>query len=102
MFPVQLDLTKLTHPIVFNIVAPIFPGGIIALGWLYGHESVWGYLHDERALKLMAVGFAIYVIGMVITYLSECELLFAVLFSVMRGGLIRQRTANGGNWLRSS
>ncbi len=83
MLPVQLDLTKLSHPIVFNAIAPIFPGGIIALGWLYGHEAFWGNLHDERALKIIAVGFAIYIIGTVITYLSEFDLGFVALLAMI-------------------
>ena len=85
MLPVQLDLSKLSHPILPNIVVPILPGGIIALGWLFGHEAVWGSLHDERTLKIIAVGFAIYVIGMVLSYLSEFELALALVLVVSPG-----------------
>jgi hypothetical protein len=36
MFPFQpIDLSKLSHATALDILAPIFPGGTIALGWLY-------------------------------------------------------------------
>jgi len=54
MFPFQqIDLSKLSYAAVLDIVAPILPGGTIALGWLYGHQEVWSNLHDERILKIV-------------------------------------------------
>ena len=71
MFPFQqLDLSKLSYATVLDIIAPVLPGGTIALGWLYGHPEVWSNLHDERTLKIVVSGFAIYVLGFVVLYLS--------------------------------
>lgn len=75
MFPFQqIDVSKLSYAAVLDIIAPILPGGTIALGWLYGHQEVWGNLHDERTLKIVIAGFAIYVVGFVMLYLSIFEL----------------------------
>jgi hypothetical protein len=75
MLPFQpIDLSKLSYAAVLDIIAPIFPGGMIALGWLYSHESVWGNLHDERMLKIIVAAFVTYVVGFVMVYLTGFEL----------------------------
>jgi hypothetical protein len=75
MFPFQqLDLSKLSYATVLDIIAPVLPGGTIALGWLYSHPEVWSNLHDERTLKIAVVGFVVYVLGFVVLYLSTFEL----------------------------
>jgi len=75
MFPFQpIDLSKLSYATVLDVVAPIFPGGTIALGWLYSHDGVWSNLHDEKALKITIAVFAVYVVGFVMVYLTAFEL----------------------------
>lgn len=75
MFPFQpIDLSKLSYAMILDIVAPIFPGGTIALGWLYCHEAVWSNLHDEKTLKIIVAVFAVYVVGFVMVYLTAFEL----------------------------
>lgn len=75
MFPFQpIDLSKLSYATVLDILAPIFPGGTIALGWLCSHEAVWSNLRDERTLKIVVAVFAVYVVGFVMVYLTTFEL----------------------------
>jgi hypothetical protein len=76
MLPFQLNTSKILHPVVLGIVEPIFPGGVVALGWLCAHSDVWGHLRDERTLKVISLAFAIYVIGIVITFLNNFVLSF--------------------------
>ena len=71
MFPFQpIDLSKLSYATAFDIVAPIFPGGTIALGWLYGHDILGSNLHDEKTLNIIIAAFVVYVVGFVMVYLS--------------------------------
>jgi hypothetical protein len=75
MFPFQpIDLSKLSYATALDILAPILPGGTIALGWLYSHEGVWNNLHDEKTLKITVAAFAIYIVGFVMVYLTAFEL----------------------------
>jgi hypothetical protein len=75
MFPFQpIDLSKLSYATVLDVVVPIFPGGTIALGWLYSHQDVWTNLHDERILKITVAAFAMYVVGFVMVNLTAFEL----------------------------
>jgi len=75
MFPFQqIDLSKLSYGAVLDIVAPTLPGGLIALGWLWSHTTLLATLREERALKIVIVGFVIYVTGIVANYLTSIEL----------------------------
>ena len=75
MFPFQpIDLSKLSSTTVFDLLAPMLPGGTIALGWLYGHQSVWANIQDEKTLKVMVAVFAVYVVGFVMIYLTSFEM----------------------------
>src|ERR1700746_1542430 len=75
MVPFQpIDLSKLSYAAALDILAPIFPGGTIALGWLYGHEDVWRNIHDEKTLKITVAPCAIYVVGFLMVYLTAFEL----------------------------
>ena len=85
MLPFQVDLSRLSYAMVLDLIAPILPGGTIALGWLYAHGAVWSNMHDERALKIILAGFAIYVIGLVVLWLSASEIfVFAVIVLLRR------------------
>lgn len=100
MFPFQqIDLSKLSYAAVLDIVAPILPGGTIALGWLYGHQEVWSNLHDERILKIVIAGFAIYVMGFVVLYLSTFELGVAALAVLIRSTTVYEPWKNS-EWRR--
>lgn len=66
------------------MIGPIFPGGTIALGWLYGHETVWGSLHDETTLKIVVAAFAIYVVGFVVLNITLVELVIAALIAAIK------------------
>jgi hypothetical protein len=71
MFPFQpIDISKLSYAAVWDIIAPLFPGATIALGWLYGHPSIWINLHDERVLKIAMALVAAYIAGFVILYVA--------------------------------
>jgi|SRR5208282_991766 len=98
MLSLQLDLFKFSHPVVLNIIAPVFPGGVVALGWLYGHGAVWGTLHDERILKIVVGSFAVYVTGVVVSYLSEFELVFAALVAVLLMGSRPRDHSTNSEW----
>ena len=83
MFPFQpIDLSKLSYTAVFDTLAPMLPGGTIALGWLYGHPSVWANLQDEKTLKVMVAVFAVYIVGLAMIYLTSFEM-SAVAFAVL-------------------
>jgi hypothetical protein len=100
MFPFQqIDLSKLSYAAVLDIIAPILPGGTIALGWLYGHPEVWGNLHDERTLKIVVAGFAIYVLGFVVLYLSTFELGAVALAVLIRSTTVYEPWKNA-EWRR--
>jgi len=71
MFPFQpIDLSKLSYAAVLDMLAPLLPGGTIALGWLYSHPALFGNLHDERSLKITLAGFVVYVVGFVMLQLT--------------------------------
>lgn len=75
MFPFQpIDVSKLSFATLIDIVAPMVPGGTIALGWLCSHESFWTNLHDERTAKIAIAIFVTYVVGFVVFYLTAFEL----------------------------
>jgi hypothetical protein len=84
MLPFRFDFSRLSYTTVWDLIASILPGGVIALGWLYGHGWVWGYLREERTLKLGLAAFAIYVIGFIAMYLSALELGLVALVVLLR------------------
>jgi hypothetical protein len=85
MFPFQpIDLSKLSYTTVFDLLAPMLPGGTIALGWLYGHQSLWANLQDEKTLKIMVAVFAVYVVGFVMIYLTSFEMSAVALAILIR------------------
>ena len=100
MFPFQpIDVSKLSYAAVLDILAPILPGGIIAVGWLYSHSAVWGNLHDERSLKIILAGFVIYVVGYVMAYLTAFEMAGVALAVLIRKTEIHEPWKNA-EWRR--
>jgi hypothetical protein len=85
MFPFQpIDLSKLSYTTALDVLAPMLPGGTIALGWLYGHQSLWANLQDEKTLKVMVAVFAVYVVGFVMIYLTSFEMSAVALAVLIR------------------
>ncbi len=85
MFPFQpIDLSKLSYATVLDIVAPVLPGGTIAIGWLYSHQAIWNNLHDEKTLKIIIVVFAMYLVGFVMVYVTAFELSAVALAVLIR------------------
>jgi hypothetical protein len=100
MFPFQpIDLSKLSYATILDIVAPFFPGGTIALGWLYGHDAVLANLHDEKTLKIIIAVFVMYVVGFAMVYLTAFELSGVALAVLIRKTEIHEPWKNS-EWRR--
>ena len=95
MFPFQIDLSRLSYATALDIIAPVLPGGTIALGWLYSHVSVWSSLQDEKTLKIIIALFAIYVAGLAVLYVSAFELGIVALAVLVRKTELNEPWKNG-------
>jgi hypothetical protein len=100
MFPFQpIDLSKLSYATILDIVAPMFPGGTIALGWLYSHEAVWSNLREEKTLKIIVAVFVTYIVGFLMVYVTAFELGGVALAVLIRKPVIHEPWRNS-EWRR--
>jgi hypothetical protein len=99
MWPVKLDLSRISYVALRGAVAPILPGGLIALGCLFGRSDLTARLFsspsNEYYIKAAIAVFLAYVVGFA---LHIGVILTSVTAAVILKELLRARLYPGEPW----